>query len=69
MRRLTFDNESISKVCRLVKFHDYRIEDSSKAFRRAVSKIGADIMDMLFLVEYADVLSQSDKMLEENFQR
>ena len=69
MRRLTFDNESISKVCRLVKFHDYRIEDSSKAFRRAVSKIGADIMDMLFLVEYADVLSQSDKMLEEKLSK
>ena len=69
MRRLTFDNESISKVCRLVKFHDYRIEDSNRAFRRAVSKIGADIMDMLFLVEYADVLSQSDKMLEEKLSK
>ncbi len=69
MRRLTFDNESISKVCRLVKFHDYRIEDSDRAFRRAVSKIGADIMDMLFLVEYADVLSQSDKMLEEKLSK
>ena len=69
MRRLTFDNESISKVCRLVKFHDYRIEDSDRAFRRAVSKIGADLMDMLFLVEYADVLSQSDKMLEEKLSK
>ena len=67
MRRLTFDNDSISKACRLIRFHDYRMEDKSRAFRRAVSKIGADIMDMLFLVEYADVLAQSSVM--KNLQR
>lgn len=65
MRRLTFDNDSISKACRLIRFHDYRMEDKSRAFRRAVSKIGADIMDMLFLVEYADVLAQSDMQRDE----
>lgn len=65
MRRLTFDNDSISKACRLIRFHDYRMEDTSRAFRRAVSKIGADIMDMLFLVEYADVLAQSDMQRDE----
>lgn len=69
MRRLTFDNDSISKTCRLIKFHDYRMEDTNRAFRRAVSKIGADIMNMLFLVEYADVLSQSDKMLDEKLSK
>lgn len=65
MRRLTFDNDSILKACRLIRFHDYRMEDKSRAFRRAVSKIGADIMDMLFLVEYADVLAQSDMQRDE----
>ena len=69
MRRLTFDNDSISNACRLIRFHDYRMEDTNRAFRRAVSKIGADIMNMLFLVEYADVLSQSDKMLDEKISK
>lgn len=45
------------------------MEDTNRAFRRAVSKIGADIMNMLFLVEYADVLSQSDKMLDEKISK
>lgn len=69
MRRLTFDNDSISKTCRLIKFHDYRMEDTSRAFRRSVSKIGEDIMNMLFLVEYADVLSQSSKMLDDKLSK
>lgn len=69
MRRLTFDNDSISKACRLISFHDYRMEDNNRSFRRAVSKIGADIMEMLFLVQYADVLSQSDKMRDEKLSK
>lgn len=69
MRRLTFDNESISKTCRLIKYHDYRMENTNRAFRRAVSKIGADIMPMLFLVEYADILAQSDKMRDEKLSK
>lgn len=34
MRRLTFDNDSILKACRLIRFHDYRMEDKSRAFRQ-----------------------------------
>lgn len=59
LRRLSFDNETISTVRRLVKHHDYRILPEPRAVRRAVAKIGNDIMPMFFLVQYADILAQN----------
>lgn len=59
LRRLTFDNDTVSIVKRLIKYHDYRFEANPRILRRAVAKIGSDIMPMLFLVQYADVLSQN----------
>lgn len=65
MKRLTFDNETTEVVRRLIRWHDYRIEGGARAVRRAVSKIGADIIWLLFLVQYADVLAQNpDKMTD-----
>ncbi len=59
LKRLSFDNETVSTVKRLVKHHDYRIVPEPRAVRRAVAKIGSDIMHMLFLVQYADILAQN----------
>lgn len=59
LKRLSFDNETISTVKRLVKHHDYRIVPEPRAVRRAAAKIGSDIMHMLFLVQYADILAQN----------
>ena len=65
LRRLTFDNDTISVVRRLIKYHDYRIKSELKCVRRAASKIGADIMEMLFLVQYADIYAQNPETFEE----
>lgn len=65
LKRLAFDNETISLVKRLVKYHDYRIVPEPRAVRRAVSKIGSDITDMLFLVQYADILAQNPETFDE----
>ncbi|HBA96838.1 MAG TPA: polynucleotide adenylyltransferase [Lachnospiraceae bacterium] len=59
LKRLSFDNETISIVKRLIKYHDYRILPEPCAVRRAAAKIGNDIMPMLFLVQYADILAQN----------
>lgn len=59
LRRLTFDNDTIGIVRRLIRFHDIRINTDKKSVRRAVSKIGKDIMEMLFLVQYADIFAQN----------
>lgn len=65
LKRLSFDNNTISVVKRLIKYHDYRIVPSKRAVRRAVSKIGKDIMEMLFLVQYADILAQNPETFDE----
>jgi len=65
LKRLSFDNNTISVVKRLVKYHDYRIVPAKRAVRKAVSKIGRDIMEMLFLVQYADILAQNPVTFEE----
>lgn len=59
MRRLAFDNVTIDVAGRLILWHDYRIECAAKAVRRAASKIGRDIIGMVFLIQYADILSQN----------
>lgn len=67
LKRLRFDNDTISKVTRLVEFHDYGngVEPTKAIVRRAVHRIGEDIFPLLFAVRRADVLSQSDYMRRE----
>lgn len=65
LRRLTFDNETIDTVKRLIQFHDYQFGEREKSMRKAVAKIGRDLMPMLFLVRYCDILAQNPKMAGE----
>lgn len=68
MRRLKFDNDTLYKVTKLVRNHDYDISPTPKGMRRAVYKIGEDIMPMLFPVKQADMDAQSDYKREEKQQ-
>lgn len=65
LRRLKFDNDTIRKVTKLVRYHDQKVEASPGGVRRAVNRMGDDIFRMLFAVKYADILAQSDHMREE----
>ncbi len=67
LRRLKFDNDTIYKVCKLVKYHDYGkgVTPDAKIVRRAVNKIGEDIFPLLFEVRKADILAQSETYREE----
>jgi len=65
LRRLKFDNETIYKVTKLVRFHDYSIAPTPKGMRRAIFKVGEDIMPCLFPVKQADLLAQSSFQREE----
>ena len=60
LRRLKFDNDTIRKVTRLVKWHDDRPEGMTKAVRRAVNRIGEDLFPYYLEVQQADMLAQSD---------
>lgn len=62
MRRLKFDNDTKSKVTKLVLYHDYHIMGTSKGVRRAVNKIGTELFPLLFLIKRADIAAQSGYM-------
>ncbi len=70
LRRLKFDNDTISVVTRLVRYHDYGngVEPDMRIVRRAVNKIGEDIFPMLFPVKYADTMAQSTYKREEKLE-
>lgn len=65
LRRLKFDNDTISKVSRYIRYHDCDIEPTHKAVRRAVSKIGEEYFGQVLEIKQADILAQSYYRREE----
>ena len=60
LKRLKFDNDTITKVKKYVKYHDYNIEPQAKTVRRAVNKIGEEYFEQILEIKYADMMSQSE---------
>lgn len=70
LRRLKFDNETISIVSRLVRYHDRRHENclwngeysqnGKKAMRRLTMQAGKEVMELLFYLQQADLQAQSE---------
>lgn len=67
LRRLRFDNDTVSTVSRLVEYHDYGngTMPDMRMVRRAVNKIGEDIFPLLLQVRLADTMAQSDYLRQE----
>lgn len=65
MKRLKFDNDTLKLVEILVRNHDLKVEDSEKAVRRAMNKLGKDVFPLLIKVKHADTLAQSNYMRRE----
>lgn len=61
LRRLRFDNDTIVTVRRLVEFHDYGndMDPTPVLARRAINRIGEDIIFKLFIIKRADIWAQS----------
>lgn len=59
MRRLKFDNDTISRVKNLVLYHDLRPNPDERSVRRAANKVGAEFFADLLQVMGADILAQS----------
>ncbi len=58
--RLKFDNATISKVKKLVAYHDVKIELRPKYVRRMMNRLGSDDFADLLKVKQADMEAQSD---------
>lgn len=60
LRRLKFDNDTIKKVCRLIKWHDLRPSAQEAEVRKAVYTIGEDLFPLYLEVQRADMRAQSN---------
>ncbi len=69
MRRLKLDNDTVRKVCRLIKWHDYRPKAEPVDVRKAVHMIGEDIFPLFLEVQRADMLAQSEYRREQKLNR
>ena len=65
LRRLRFDNDTIGKVSRLVKYHDRKLSLKPEKLRKSIVEIGTDLFPMLLKVKQADLLAQSEYRREE----
>lgn len=65
LRRLKFDNDTINKVKKYVKYHDYTIEATPRTVRRALNKIGKEHFEQVLCLKRADMLAQSTYQREE----
>lgn len=68
LRRLKFDNDTIHKVTKLVRWHDYRMPAEKKNVRKAMSKISAELFPIYLLVKRADILAHSMYRREEELE-
>ncbi len=59
LKRLKFDNDTINKVCNLVKNHDDRPEINKRNVRRMIMRVGQENFNDLICVKRADCLAQS----------
>lgn len=64
LRRLKYDNDTIKKVCMLVRYHDERPALNPRSIRRCMREMNLDFDD-LFELKRADIVGQSDYMHEE----
>ncbi|MCH5260429.1 MAG: CCA tRNA nucleotidyltransferase [Lachnospiraceae bacterium] len=69
LHRLRFDNDTINKVTKIVRYHDQEIGNTEGSVRRAINRIGEDIFPMLFAVRHADILAQSEYQREEKLKK
>lgn len=62
MHRLKYDNDTLNKVKRLVRYHDHRNKLTEPRVRRTVVEISRELIPLWLIVRRCDILAQS--MLE-----
>ena len=65
LRRLRFDNKTISQVSALVKYHDIHIEEelTRVKIKKILNQIGPDLFSKLLIVQEADARAQNPDKL------
>jgi len=60
LRRLKADNATIDTVCRLIKWHDYKLMPEDAPLRRAMNKIGEELFPLLFELRRGDLVAHAE---------
>ena len=68
LRRLKFDNDTIDKVSRLVRYHTYHLRRDKKIIRRCMNKIGEELFEDLLEVMRADTMAKSSYKQKERLE-
>lgn len=69
LKRLKYDNDTISRVKRLVRYHDDDPEASYPAVRRFIVNVGKENMDILIRLKYADLYAHTRYRWEEKMEK
>ncbi len=59
LKRLKFDNYTLDRVCRLVKWHGLKYHPNEISVRRALNRVGRDLFEDFIKVQRADILAKS----------
>ncbi len=68
LRRLKFDNKSMDKILKLIKYHDREIVPQPSAVSRAVNVIGENVFTDLLKVKRADRSAQNPEDMEKGLE-
>lgn len=60
LRRLKADNATIDTVVALVRWHDYPFVPEERPMRRAMHRMGAELVPLLLELRYADLLAHAE---------
>ncbi|MDE7476357.1 MAG: CCA tRNA nucleotidyltransferase, partial [Lachnospiraceae bacterium] len=69
LKRLKFDNDTLTKVQKYVRYHDYKPEPNARSVRRAINKIGEEYFSQVLQIRRADTLAQSSYQRQEKLER
>ncbi len=69
LRRLKYDNDTIAKVKRFVRYHDERPEINRRIVRRAMVRMGNECFPEIFAIKRADTLAQSEYMRKDKLEK
>ena len=61
LTRLGYEEGFINKICRLIKYHDYKIIPTAEGVKEAIDLVGDELMPYLFCLQKADLLAHSEQ--------
>lgn len=65
LRRLRFSTDFINDCLKLIIYHDVRFNGTKRQVKHIMNAIGKDNVELLFKIQYADIMAQSDYKRED----